>query len=121
MIDNTFASPVNQQPIALGVDLVDAQRDEVPERAQRCHRWRARRLGGTARTGAEGAPAARFDPGSARGLRTWPWLKTLGVRMDRHNNNAMKVATWLASDKRVEAVYYPDFRTILITRSRASR
>nr|MBA3297672.1 PLP-dependent transferase [Acidobacteriota bacterium] len=34
-------------------------------------------------------------------------LKTLTVRMDRHNSNAMKVATWLSADKRVAAVYYP--------------
>ena len=45
VIDNTFASPINQQPLALGVDLVDAERDEVSERPQRRHRRRAGRAG----------------------------------------------------------------------------
>ena len=38
VIDNTFASPINQQPLALGRRPRHAQRDEVPERPQRRHR-----------------------------------------------------------------------------------
>jgi cystathionine beta-lyase/cystathionine gamma-synthase len=34
-------------------------------------------------------------------------LKTLAVRMERHNANASAVAQWLAGDTRVETVYYP--------------
>ena len=45
VIDNTFASPINQQPLALGVDLGDAERDQVPERPQRRHRRRRDRAG----------------------------------------------------------------------------
>lgn len=106
-IDNTFASPVNQQPIALGVDLVMhsatkylnghsdvtagilAGSSALLEPVQK-----ARRLVGTV-----------LDPYAAYALGRG--LKTLTVRMDRHNSNAMKVATWLSGDKRVAAVYYP--------------
>ena len=107
MIDNTFASPVNQQPISLGVDLVMhsatkylnghsdvtagvlAGTQALLEPVQK-----ARRMLGTV-----------LDPYAAYALGRG--LKTLVVRMDRHNTNAMKVATWLAADKRVAAVYYP--------------
>jgi len=34
-------------------------------------------------------------------------LKTLTVRMERHNQTAMAVAQWLAADARVKTVYYP--------------
>ena len=48
-IDNTFASPVNQQPLAHGRRPVDAERDEVSERPQRRHRRRALRIARAAR------------------------------------------------------------------------
>jgi cystathionine beta-lyase/cystathionine gamma-synthase len=34
-------------------------------------------------------------------------LKTLAVRVERHNANALAIARWLSQDKRVERVYYP--------------
>src|SRR4029078_12528500 len=34
-------------------------------------------------------------------------LKTLSVRMERHNANAMSVARWLSTDRRVKGVFYP--------------
>ena len=34
-------------------------------------------------------------------------MKTLTVRIERHNVSAMAVASWLASDRRAETVYYP--------------
>lgn len=106
-IDNTFASPVNQQPIALGVDLVmhsatkylnghsDVTAGILAGSAALLEPvQKARRLAGTV-----------LDPHAAYALGRG--LKTLTVRMDRHNSNAMKVATWLAADKRITAVHYP--------------
>ncbi len=40
VVDNTFLSPAWQQPLALGADLVAALHHQVPERSQRCGRWR---------------------------------------------------------------------------------
>jgi cystathionine gamma-lyase len=34
-------------------------------------------------------------------------LKTLALRMERHNSNALKIAEWLESHPKIEAVYYP--------------
>lgn len=107
VIDNTFASPVNQQPRALGVDLVMhsatkylnghsdvtagvlAGPGTLLEPVER-----ARRMFGTV-----------LDPHSASALGRG--LKTLAVRMARHNATALAVAQWLAQDSRVARVYYP--------------
>ncbi len=107
MIDNTFASPVNQQPISLGVDVV---MHSATKYLNGHSDVTAGVLAGSAELLAPVQKARRLlgtilDPYAAYALGRG--LKTLVVRMDRHNNNAMKVATWLASDKRVEAVYYP--------------
>ena len=110
IVDNTFASPVNQQPIALGVDIVmhsatkylNGHSDvtagvlagpagllEPVEKARRM-------VGGV------------LDPQAAYALGRG--LKTLFVRMERHNTSAMTLAEWLAADRRVKTVYYPGLR-----------
>ncbi|HJR58130.1 MAG TPA: aminotransferase class I/II-fold pyridoxal phosphate-dependent enzyme [Vicinamibacterales bacterium] len=107
IIDNTFASPVNQQPLTLGVDIVMhsatkylnghsdvtagvlAGGPSLLEPVQK-----ARRMLGTV-----------LDPHAAYALGRG--LKTLAVRMERHNATALAVAQWLAADSRVENVYYP--------------
>ena len=107
VIDNTFASPVNQSPIALGVDVVmhsatkylNGHSDVTAGVLAGPHNLlesahKARKLLGTV-----------LDPYAAYALGRG--LKTLTVRMDRHNQSAMKVAAWLAADPRVQAVHYP--------------
>lgn len=107
VIDNTFASPINQQPVALGIDLVmhsatkylnghsdvtggviAGSRDLIQRIA------RVRRLLGTV-----------LDPQPAYALGRG--LKTLRVRVDRQNASAQAVAEWLENDPRVTTVYYP--------------
>lgn len=107
VIDNTFASPINQQPLALGVDLVmhsatkylnghsDVTAGVLAGPATLLEPvQKARRMFGTV-----------LDPQPAYALGRS--LKTLAVRMERHNATAMAVAEWLAADPRVERVYYP--------------
>jgi len=107
VIDNTFASPVNQQPLALGVDLVmhsatkylNGHTDVTAgvlaggaaliERIEKARR----RVGGI------------LDPQPAYALGRG--LKTLQVRVDRQNASARAIAEWLSRDRRVETVYYP--------------
>lgn len=107
VIDNTFASPINQQPIALGVDLV---MHSATKYLNGHSDVTAGALAGPARLIAPILDARKklgtiLDPYAAYALGRG--LKTLAVRMERHNANAMAVARWLASDKRVVAVYYP--------------
>lgn len=107
VIDNTFASPVNQQPIAFGVDLVmhsatkylnghsDVTAGAVAGSAAIVDRiLQARKLLGTV-----------LDPHAAYAVGRG--VKTLGVRVERHNANALAVAQWLEKDSRVQRVYYP--------------
>ncbi len=107
ILDNTFASPVNQQPIALGVDLVmhsatkylnghsDVTAGVIAGPAELVDRVTATRK----------VLGAVLDPQAAYALGRG--LKTLAVRVARHNENAMVVARWLESDTRVARVFYP--------------
>jgi methionine-gamma-lyase len=108
VIDNTFATPINTRPLELGVDLVihsatkyfcghgDAMggaiagnRDLIRSISVETHRD----LGGV------------MSPFNAwlilRGLRT------LALRMERHNANAMEIAEFLQNHPKVEKVFYP--------------
>jgi cystathionine beta-lyase/cystathionine gamma-synthase len=107
VIDNTFASPINQQPLAMGVDLAmqsatkylnghsDVTGGVVTGSSALVEPVsKARRLIGTV-----------MDPYPAYALGRG--LKTLPLRMARHNANAKAVAEFLAADPRVSQVYYP--------------
>lgn len=107
VIDNTFASPINQQPLALGVDL-------AMQSATKYLNGHSDVTGG-----AVAGPKALVDPiGKIRrlvGTVMDPYpayalgrgLKTLPLRVARHNASAMAVAEFLAQDRRVSQVYYP--------------
>ena len=107
VVDNTFASPINQQPLALGVDVV------MPSATKYLNGHSdvtAGVLAGPARLISKMAQARRMlgtilDPHAAYALGRG--LKTLGVRVARQNASAMAVARWLAQDRRVATVYYP--------------
>jgi cystathionine beta-lyase/cystathionine gamma-synthase len=107
IIDNTFASPINQQPIALGVDVV---MHSATKYLNGHSDVTAGALAGPARlmgpiNDARKKLGTILDPYAAYALGRG--LKTLHVRMQQHNANAMAVARWLAQDKRVQTVYYP--------------
>lgn len=108
IVDNTFLSPYLQNPIALGADLVlhsgskflCGHNDTIsgflssatPELAERV-RMIAKTTGGI---------LAPFD--------CWLMLrgiKTLSVRMERQQENALKVARWLTGQPQVSKVFYP--------------
>ena len=110
--DNTSA-PVIQQPLALGADLAvyattkylgghgDVLGGAVVARTRDALFDRVRAIQGSG-----GAVPSPFDCWLVRrGIRTLPW------RMRAHSDNAMKVATFLATHPRVEAVHYPGLAT----------
>jgi cystathionine beta-lyase/cystathionine gamma-synthase len=107
IVDNTFASPINQQPTALGVDVV---MHSATKYLNGHSDVTAGVLAGPARLISKMAQARRMlgtilDPHAAYALGRG--LKTLGVRVARQNASAMAVARWLAQDPRVATVYYP--------------
>jgi len=107
IIDNTFASPINQQPISLGVDLVmhsatkylNGHSDVTAGALVASHAVLDRLKSARKLFGGVLEPASAYALG--RGI------KTIDVRIARHNENAMKVATWLSGDRRVTSVLYP--------------
>ena len=107
IVDNTFATPVNQRPLDLGIDVsvhsatkylgghhdlsagcVVSSREFV-ERA-----WRFSLVAG--------ATLSPFD-----GWLLLRGLRTLGLRVERHNSNALALARFLEQHPKVERVYYP--------------
>ena len=108
VVDNTFATPCLQRPLELGADI-------VMHSATKFINGHSDMVGGIAITNdaelAErlaylqnsiGAVSGPFD--SFLALRG---VKTLDVRMQRHCASAMKIATWLQGDARVDRVLYP--------------
>ncbi len=106
--DNTFASPYLQRPIDFGFDLVihsatkylNGHSDIVGGIAVAASSELGERLGFL--QNAVGAIAAPFD--SFLALRG---LKTLHLRMERHCQNAQRLAEWLEGHPSVDRVIYP--------------
>ena len=108
-VDNTFATPYNTKPLDLGADVVihsltkyigghgdilgGAVISNDDDFIREC------KLGTLMHFGAVIAPFTAFL--ACRGL------KTLGVRMRQHNENALKIAEFLEQDPRIEIVRYP--------------
>jgi cystathionine gamma-synthase len=107
VVDNTFATPVNQNPLALGADLVihsatkflgghaDALGGSLCGRPDLVREvFRHREITGAA-----------LDPMSAYLLLRG--MKTLALRVERQNANALAIARWLERHPRVTQVFYP--------------
>jgi cystathionine gamma-lyase len=106
-VDNTFASPYLQQPIALGADL-------VVHSTTKYLGGHSDVVGGAVIGAAELLKPIAFYQNAAGGVPgpfdaylTLRGLKTLAVRMDRHCANARRLATWLTEQQQIERVYYP--------------
>ena len=108
-VDNTFASPYLQRPIAFGADV-------VMHSATKYLGGHSDVVGGVLiATDAELAEQIAFHQNAIGGVAgafdSWLVLrgiKTLGVRMDRHCDNAEQVAAMLREHEAVSQVYYPD-------------
>lgn len=107
-VDNTFATPYFQRPLALGADL-------VVHSTTKYLNGHSDVVGGIVLTShAKVAEDLRFLQ-NASGAVPGPWdawlvlrgLKTLGVRMARHQENARQVVAWLAAHPRVTRLHYP--------------
>lgn len=105
--DNTFATPINQRPIDLGIDLVvhsatkylgghsDLTAGVVAGAAVPIEKvWKTSLV--------LGAVLGPFD-----GWLLLRGLRTLAVRMERHNRTALAVARFLAAHPKVRRVHYP--------------
>lgn len=108
VVDNTFCSPFLQQPISLGADIVvhsttkflNGHSDSVGG-AVIC---RSREVGETIGflQNAAGAILSPFDS-----FLVMRGIKTLAVRMEKHNENGAAIAEYLANHSKVKKVNYP--------------
>ena len=108
VVDNTFASPALQQPLAHGADV-------VVHSTTKYLGGHSDVVGGALVLNddalAEQARFLQFAAGAVSGpLDAWlttRGIKTLGIRMQRHSENAQAVAEFLAGHPRVARVHYP--------------
>lgn len=108
VVDNTFASPYLQNPLALGADV-------VVHSTTKYIGGHSDVVGGAVVVNddelAEKIGFVQFAVGAVSGpmdaFLTTRGLKTLGVRMERHSDNAQKIAEWLVGRPGVESVLYP--------------
>lgn len=107
VVDNTFATPINQQPLALGADAVihsgtkylNGHSDVI-----------AGAIAGSAEFIGQCADVAHTLGGTLNAFDAWllsRGLKTLGLRMQRHNANGQAVAEYLSRHPAVTQVLYP--------------
>ena len=108
IVDNTFASPYFQNPLALGADI-------AWHSSTKYLNGHSDVLGGVAVTNDDDL-AARIQfalnsggaiPGPMDAWLTLRGTKTLGVRMRQHDANGRRVAQWLADRVGAERVFYP--------------
>lgn len=110
MIDNTFASPINQNPITLGIDIVTHSGTKY--------------LGGHSDLSCGAALASKalcasirhsalHFGGSLNGISCYLLersLKTLALRVRQQNANAQAIAEFLHAHSAISQVYYPGLR-----------
>ena len=111
MIDNTFASPINQNPLDFGIDIVIHSATKY--------------LGGHSDilAASVSGKSSYIDKIKNSGLNFGAniseysaWLlersiKTLSLRVNSRNNNALQIAKFLTSNNKVEKVYYPGLKS----------
>ncbi len=111
MVDNTFATPVNQLPIDLGADVSLVSTTKY-------YGGHNDLIGGAIAGSRSFISSARktlkvygatVDPFAA--YLTVRGIKTMALRMERHNYNAMKVAEYLEKHSKIKQVYYPGLKS----------
>jgi len=112
IVDNTFASPYFQHPLALGADIVvhsttkyiNGHSDSVGGAVMLSDEALHQRI--RYNQNAAGAILSPFDSFLvARGI------KTLALRMERHQKNALTLAKYLEDHEKVSAIHYPGLRS----------
>ena len=111
IIDNTFSSPINQNPSDFGIDIIIHSATKY--------------LGGHSDilAGALASTKSNIDKiiessinygGNLSEYTVWLLersIKTLSLRVNKQNENALKVAEYLSNHKKVNAVHYPGLKT----------
>ncbi|WP_417876350.1 trans-sulfuration enzyme family protein [Winogradskyella sediminis] len=110
-IDNTFASPVNQNPMDLGIDMVMHSatkyfggHSDILAGAVASSEVHMKRIWNVGKN----------LGGSLSDMTVWMLersMKTLGLRVKAQTKNAMKLAKWLEQHPKISRVYYPGLKS----------
>lgn len=111
MIDNTFASPINQNPLKFGIDImIHSATKYMGGHSDIC-------------AGAVAASSEHIDRiwnlgknlgGSLSDMTVWLLersMKTMVLRVKAQNKNAKKLAKWLDKNEAIDQVYYPGLKS----------
>lgn len=107
-VDNTFATPIFQRPLELGADL-------VVHSTTKYINGHSDVIGGIVLTSSDDLHTKLRFTQNAVGAVPGPWdswltlrgVKTLAIRMERHQANAKRIVPWLVAHPDVERVFYP--------------
>ncbi len=108
VIDNCFSTPILQQPLTLGADLVVHSATKYLDGQGRCVGGAV--VGDRQRVGEEVFGVLRTAGPSLSPFNAWVFLKgleTLSLRMAAHSQAAAALADWLIEQSVVQKVYYP--------------
>jgi cystathionine gamma-synthase len=112
VVDNTFATPYLQQPLALGADVI------VHSTTKYCGGHSDVIGGALVTSDDELAERLRFHQNAIGGVPgpfdCWlvlRGLRTLAVRMERHCDNAERIADYLVGHSRIPEVFFPGLQT----------
>lgn len=108
VVDNCFCTPVLQQPLKLGADIVVHSATKYLDGQGRAVGGAV--VGDSQRVGEDVLGFLRSCGPTMSAFNAWIFLKgleTLSIRMAAHDINAMKLATWLDAHPQVANVYYP--------------
>jgi O-succinylhomoserine sulfhydrylase len=108
VVDNCFCTPVLQQPLALGADIVIHSATKYLDGQGRCMGGAV--VGDHERVGKEVFGFLRTCGPTMSPFNAWVFLKgleTLSLRMRAHCEQAGQLAAWLEQQPGVERVYYP--------------
>jgi cystathionine beta-lyase/cystathionine gamma-synthase len=112
IVDATFASPFNQTPVDFGADIIIHSGTKY--------------IGGHSDVliGIVGCNNDKYysgivdmrktlgaSPDAFQAYLAYRGLKTLGLRMERHNSNGIKIAEFLKNSEKIEEVFYPGLNT----------
>ncbi|WP_298278833.1 aminotransferase class I/II-fold pyridoxal phosphate-dependent enzyme [Ferroplasma sp.] len=112
IVDATFASPFNQTPVDFGADIIIHSGTKY--------------IGGHSDVlvGVVGCNDNKYysgivdmrktlgaSPDAFQAYLAYRGLKTLGLRMERHNSNGLKIAQFLESSDKIVEVYYPGLKS----------
>ena len=111
MIDNTFASPINQNPLHFGIDImIHSATKYMGGHSDICAGAIATSKVHTERIW----NLAKNLGGSLSDMTVWMLersMKTMAIRVKAQNKNAKKLAKWLVKNESVARVYYPGLKS----------